>query len=569
MEKIRTIRDELEKIAQSLYDNEGQVEKDLKESIKYLRKTLKITELQAEILSFTVFAGDIFDIDEVNYSKLLKNINIQGLKYNTKKYITRESYFRDSYTQLLERDFLRYDNNIGSFSKIVISEKFKLMIQTNEVPEEVEKTVSGTLELISVYSEYIDSLLKPDRYNLSLADKYRYMTPKLCIELIENLFQKNKKLSFVKNFFGQFNLDCFLVSDKISLLYMISERIKGHKKFEWEDLSEIYPRNKRSIISLQYSLGKSILFNKGYLEDAGENFMGGGFFQLTKKTLNTFLNDVDYKNSDITDKKLLTPNDIVEKDLFYEDKFRDKIDELYSYLEPKKYQEIIKRLEEKGFKPGFTCLFYGGPGTGKTESVLQLAKNTGRNIYKVDLSEIRDKYVGESEKKLKEIFDDYNEELGDPNSIPILLFNEADGIIGSRLETQRDSVDKMENTLQNILLQELEDFKGILIATTNLHRSLDKAFERRFLYKLNFPMPNPEVRAKIWISKIEDLDGDDAIKLAKNFNLSGGQIDNVAKKYLIQEILKGKPKEKFELLERYCKEELLEKQTPIGYGSSN
>jgi SpoVK/Ycf46/Vps4 family AAA+-type ATPase len=151
--------------------------------------------------------------------------------------------------------------------------------------------------------------------------------------------------------------------------------------------------------------------------------------------------------------------------------------------------------------------------------------------------------------------------------MPILLFNEADGIIGTRMESLGSSVDKMENTMQNILLQELEDFNGILIATTNLEGTLDIAFERRFLYKLKFPKPSPEIRAKIWLSKIDKLQGEDAYTLAKEFDLSGGQIDNVARKLLVNQILHGKDEETpdIELLRRFCKEERLGKTEKIGF----
>ena len=120
--------------------------------------------------------------------------------------------------------------------------------------------------------------------------------------------------------------------------------------------------------------------------------------------------------------------------------------------------------------------------------------------------------------------------------------------------------------MQNILLQELEDFEGILIATTNLQGNLDKAFDRRFLYKLKFPVPTPEIKAKIWMSKIEELGGEDALKLSKEFDLSGGQIDNIARKYVINQILHGHGSEDiYETLRKYCKEEKIETHGKIGF----
>ena len=120
----------------------------------------------------------------------------------------------------------------------------------------------------------------------------------------------------------------------------------------------------------------------------------------------------------------------------------------------------------------------------------------------------------------------------------------------------------MENTLQNILLQEMENLDGILIATTNLEGNLDSAFERRFLYKIKFETPDATVRAKIWQEMIKDLTEAEAGHLAKVFDFSGGQIENVARKYAISSILYGAgAKPRLEQLADYCKSEQLASKT--------
>lgn len=125
--------------------------------------------------------------------------------------------------------------------------------------------------------------------------------------------------------------------------------------------------------------------------------------------------------------------------------------------------------------------FYGTPGTGKTETVLQIARKTGRDLIQVNVSEVKSMWVGESEKNIKGIFDDYKQKVKQSVKAPILLFNEADAIIGKRQVGAERAVEKMENSIQNIILQEIEQLDGILIATTNLAENMDKAFERRFL----------------------------------------------------------------------------------------
>ena len=120
----------------------------------------------------------------------------------------------------------------------------------------------------------------------------------------------------------------------------------------------------------------------------------------------------------------------------------------------------------------------------------------------------------QSEKNIKAIFEIYRKRVKESEVTPILLFNEADGIFGIRNDKATRSVDKMENSIQNIILQEMEDLDGILIATTNLVQNLDDAFERRFLYKIQFPTPNSEARKNIWKSHVPDLNDQDAAILA-------------------------------------------------------
>lgn len=115
------------------------------------------------------------------------------------------------------------------------------------------------------------------------------------------------------------------------------------------------------------------------------------------------------------------------------------------------------------------------------ETVLQIARKTGRDLIQVNVSEVKSMWVGESEKNIKGIFDDYKQKVKQSVKAPILLFNEADAIIGKRQVGAERAVEKMENSIQNIILQEIEQLDGILIATTNLAENMDKAFERRFL----------------------------------------------------------------------------------------
>ena len=247
---------------------------------------------------------------------------------------------------------------------------------------------------------------------------------------------------------------------------------------------------------------------------------------------------------------------IKEKPLFFNATEQQQIDRLASLLSTENLPSIQQRLEEQGMRKGFACLFYGAPGTGKTETVLQIARQTGRDLMQVDIAGLRDKWVGESEKNIKEVFARYRKVCKSCEVMPILFFNEADAIINKRTEHVEHSVEKMDNAMQNIILQEIEDLDGILIATTNLTSNLDKAFERRFLYKVEFHKPDTDVKTKIWHSMLTDITEDDARQLAVHFDFSGGQIENIARKRTVDYILSGKFASLDEI-EGYCRAELL------------
>ncbi|MFN5910901.1 MAG: AAA family ATPase, partial [Bacteroidota bacterium] len=160
---------------------------------------------------------------------------------------------------------------------------------------------------------------------------------------------------------------------------------------------------------------------------------------------------------------LIYPNRISDKNLYYNEKEAIQIDAVRSVLEEDRYYELIERLRQKNLPLSTNILLYGAPGTGKTESVLQLAKATGREIIKVEISQMKSMWFGESEKIIKKVFTDYAEYCNHTSRTPILLFNEADAILGTRSSHGAGNTRQTENAIQNILLEELENFKGIFI----------------------------------------------------------------------------------------------------------
>lgn len=251
---------------------------------------------------------------------------------------------------------------------------------------------------------------------------------------------------------------------------------------------------------------------------------------------------------------LVSAASIKEKKLFYNESEAIQLDRLAGLLEEENYQGIRDRLNAMGMRKGFNILFYGAPGTGKTASAYELARRTGRDIFVVDMSKLRNKYVGESEKSVKAVFNIYRRMCRRNEKAPILLFNEADAIFMKRFENVEHSVDQLSNTIQNIILQEMENLDGILVATTNLAGNFDAAFERRFLFKVQFQKPDVAVRAKIWKSMIEGLSDADAGILAMRYDFSGGNIENVARKGSVEYVLTGN-QPTVDTLSVFCDEE--------------
>lgn len=223
--------------------------------------------------------------------------------------------------------------------------------------------------------------------------------------------------------------------------------------------------------------------------------------------------------------------------MFFSGELKEQLSLLSNSLNEEHYKNLCERLEENQLPKGIAALFYGEPGTGKTESVMQIARATGRDIMHVDISATKTCWFGESEKLIKKVFTDYRRLCKKSVIKPILLFNEADAVFSKRKDVGSGSVAQTENAIQNIILEEMEQLGGILIATTNLADNLDHAFERRFLFKIRFDKPTIEAKTNIWMNKLPSLSKDDAHTLASNYDFSGGQIENITRKVLMQEII--------------------------------
>lgn len=267
-----------------------------------------------------------------------------------------------------------------------------------------------------------------------------------------------------------------------------------------------------------------------------------------------------------TNESVIKAVNIPKKNLFFNKKTEEKIDELSDLLSPRKFSQIKRRIANSGTRTGFICLLSGSPGTGKTSFALEIARQTKRDLIKVDMSSIRSKWWGEDEKNVKNIFNNYKSVLDESKLEPILLLNEADALIGKRLDVSghNGAIISSINATQNIILDAFDEFEGILMATTNLTKNFDPAFERRFLYKLELDKPDYETRSKILIDKLS-ISEEIAIKLSKEFELTGSNVENIYRKYITKKILYGNECT-YELLHELAKDEFIKKDSnPIGF----
>ena len=373
---------------------------------------------------------------------------------------------------------------------------------------------------------------------------------------IKKLFEMNNHLSFVK----YLQAKNFTESDLALYLFIcdcyVEDDDDGVSPHDFSEIFDSRPQTKSHESRL--SNGNHILMKEGLVEYSNyQGFNSRISFKLTEKSKDEVLAEIGTPKPRLP-QNMIKPDTISAKSLYYNETEQRQVRELSDILSPDKFSQVQKRLSDSGLRCGFACLFYGAPGTGKTETVLQLARQTGREIMQVNFSQMKSCWVGESEKNVKKLFDRYRMAVKLCDKTPILLFNEADALFGKRMEGAERAVDKMENAIQNIILQEMETLNGIMIATTNLTQNLDPAFERRFLYKIRFEQPSEEARQNIWMAMMPSLSESDAKHLAGKYDFSGGQIENIVRKQKIQNVFSGQDCT-LEQLCNYCNEERIAK----------
>lgn len=441
--------------------------------------------------------------------------------------------------------------------------------EDNSVYYSVPKEVVNAIKENRVYTPApIDHLTTEQLFD-RMADIFEETDTEQLLQELDLLVVANPQLAFCRMIQSYDLKGC---EEERLLLYIFCNRFINLDddmigEHDWEDY---FSRRNVRFISHRLQDRSLGLLAMNILENCNSDGMNDSeYYHLTGKAKAELFADLHLTDQQTKQKShLLDCTTFAARELFYNPSVQRQIDRLGELLAPERFAEIQQRLAAGGMRKGFACLFYGAPGTGKTETVYQLARRTGRDLMVVDVSQIKSCWVGESEKNIKRAFDRYRSYVRQSERAPILLFNEADAVLGIRQEGAQRAVEKMENSIQNIILQEMEQLDGILIATTNLTQNLDKAFERHFLYKIEFEKPSVEAKSRIWRSMIPTLDERMAATLAERYDFSGGQIENIARKRTVDMILQG-AEPSFEQLDEYCRSEMLgqsgRSRRPVGF----
>jgi len=419
-----------------------------------------------------------------------------------------------------------------------------------------------------------------DSYADTLNDFYEYLDIKTKYYLNKNkLSEKSPILSHSLSTFNKLRLIIEKNIDKTSISLPIVEFSNTHNlTSEQEDLIILLYKedeNKNETVlkeNLMYMFygEKNPVVSSSFLFDMPEEmfetdysetnvYTSSGDYKTIEK-IYFFLHSETYDSIKLIDdieeinieekknvkKKVKTISEVIKKSNILElvEPTHD-LDDIILYPDTKKLvknlmesltDDVVNILKEWWFKNDDSIksliLFDGLSGTGKTATAHAIAKSLKRPIISLDCSKLLSMYVGESEKNVKSLFDEYRNIVKKTDIHPVLLLNEADQFLSSRVENSSSGSDKMHNQMQNIFLEEMEKFEGILIATTNLVKNIDKAFSRRFDRKIEFKMPNKEQRKLIWEMKIGKK-----LPLDKSFNfnelssleVTGGQIDIAVK----------------------------------------
>ncbi len=410
--------------------------------------------------------------------------------------------------------------------------------------ESVEPKTLDNLSLNEIFKQTFELVRFSNHYHKSNVE---------LISEFSHLLSQNKGNAFIRHMINALEDDV----EKLFLCFLCHKVVSHAAVVVMTDLIEELFRER----SIQHALmsklftGESPLLQKGFIKVNDVDELSR-LIMLTEQTRSLMeTGSVQSAQNASRHEAICSWKNIHSRELFHNPKETEALEKIRNILLPGKFEKFSRELTSRGMARGINILFHGASGTGKTETVYQLARSLQKDLFVVDISKTRDKYFGNSEKLITQVFSDYAACVSASDNPPILFFNEADAIFSTRKNVLEGNVAQTENAMQNILLQEMERLQGILIATTNLNANFDKAFDRRFLFGVRFNHPNEKALRKIWKSRMPELKPSEIGFLAQNFYLTGAQIDNILRKALIDQYAIGKQLVLDDIV-TYCEHEL-------------
>ncbi|HDZ5308736.1 TPA: ATP-binding protein [Campylobacter jejuni] len=488
----------------------------------------------SSINAFTLLST-IFGNDKYLYLDALEDLK----KLIERGFVNQNSSFfkslENNKTQTLTLALLQSELSLSEYFLEFLEAKPRLNFEKQEAYADYLEYLKDEFARIQLYERL--SFIQKSAYNSEIKNQI-----KLYEKHIKERLKKSKFYNVLADIFKEYNLEH---KEQIIFLALLKEEYalsnESSISREMNSLLSLISENdlerhkNKKLLQENAPLLNLIEYDE-YLNAFGD--ISKSFF-IIDEILQRIINFEPKQSKKIKIESVLKDQDIFEliepstdiNDIIMPENTKELLENILKQQDKK----VLERLHSWGIKSNKNIeakiIFYGPAGTGKTMSALAMAKSMKKSVLSFDCSKILSKWVGESEQNVRKIFDTYKNIVQTCKQSPILLLNEADQFLSMRVDGSSGS-DKMHNQMQNIFLEQIERFSGVIIATTNFLESLDSAFSRRFDYKIEFKKPDFKDRLKIWekfLPKKALFEKDFDINILSNYELSGAQILMVVK----------------------------------------
>lgn len=488
----------------------------------------------SSINAFTLLST-IFGNDKYLYLDALEDLK----KLIERGFVNQNSSFfkslENNKTQTLTLALLQSELSLSEYFLEFLEAKPRLNFEKQEAYADYLEYLKDEFARIQLYERL--SFIQKSAYNSEIKNQI-----KLYEKHIKERLKKSKFYNVLADIFKEYNLEH---KEQIIFLALLKEEYalsnESSISREMNSLLSLISENdlerhkNKKLLQENAPLLNLIEYDE-YLNAFGD--ISKSFF-IIDEILQRIINFEPKQSKKIKIESVLKDQDIFEliepstdiNDIIMPENTKELLENILKQQDKK----VLERLHSWDIKSNKNIeakiIFYGPAGTGKTMSALAMAKSMKKSVLSFDCSKILSKWVGESEQNVRKIFDTYKNIVQTCKQSPILLLNEADQFLSTRVDGSSGS-DKMHNQMQNIFLEQIERFSGVIIATTNFLESLDSAFSRRFDYKIEFQKPDFKDRLKIWekfLPKKALFEKDFDINILSNYELSGAQILMVVK----------------------------------------